>query len=349
MTVLITGVTGSFGTSLLYHLLATTTWTIRGLSRGELLQAQLRATLTPAAGGRVRLFLGDVRDLDRLRFACKGADLVIHAAALKHVDAGEVDPFEFAKTNVIGTQNVITACIQEGVGRAVLLSTDKACSPWNLYGNTKALAEKLWVRANGYSPKSFGTHFLAVRYGNVTGSRGSVLTVWERQRTMGHPMGVTHAAMTRFWVTLPEAVDLALWAARFGERGYLYVPSLPAYRVVNLAEAVAPGYPLREIGVRPGEKLHEELLAPGECAAAGLRRYLLPGPARSAPPLVYYGVPPQAPPTWASLAPDLPPDVRVEEGPLEGRYCSEDWHERLTAEDLRARCAALVDPQEVSV
>lgn len=326
-TVLITGVTGSFGQAMLRRLLATTEWTIRGLSRSELLQHTLRASLTPEEASRVRLFLGDVRDLPRLRLAFAGVQTVFHAAALKHVPAGEYDPSEFVATNILGTQNVITACVEHQVARAVLLSTDKSVAPVNLYGTTKATAERLWIRANSYSPEASGTAFMAVRYGNVTKSRGSVLDVWERQRAGGQPLTLTDPAMTRFWITLDDAVTLALWTATAGERGYLYVPKLPAYKVRDLAEACYPGVPQAVTGIRPGEKLHEELLARGEqhCLRRLLHRV---SPDRV---LAYYGLPPTAP-SWATPPPSFDPvDL-----PLVTRYDSETWTWRLDVAGLRA-------------
>jgi UDP-N-acetylglucosamine 4,6-dehydratase len=204
--------------------------------------------------------LGDVRDLDRLKRAFHGVDYVIHAAALKQVDTGEYNPMEFIKTNVLGSQNVIDASIDAGVKRVVALSTDKASSPINLYGATKLTADKLFVAANNYS-FMYGTTFSVVRYGNVMGSRGSVIPFFQEIAAQGKPLPVTDLRMTRFWISIESAVKFVIDSLEMMAGGELYVPRIPSMKIVDLANAVAPGSKLEEIGMRPGEKLHEEMIS----------------------------------------------------------------------------------------
>jgi UDP-N-acetylglucosamine 4,6-dehydratase len=209
---------------------------------------------------RLRWFLGDIRDLDRLKRAFHGVDYVIHAAALKQVDTGEYNPMEFIKTNVLGSQNVIDASIDAGVKRVVALSTDKASSPINLYGATKLTADKLFVAANNYS-FSYGTTFSVVRYGNVMGSRGSVIPYFREIAAQGKPLPITDLRMTRFWISIDAAVKFVIDSLEMMSGGELYVPRIPSMKIVDLANAVAPGAKLEEIGMRPGEKLHEEMIS----------------------------------------------------------------------------------------
>ena len=323
-TVLITGITGSFGTAMLQHMLRTTTCTIRGLSRSELLQAQLRETLTQEERARVRLLLGDIRDYQRLIVAMHDVDVVWHAAALKRVDSGEYNPIEFTRTNIYGTEQVIAACIASGVKKAVLLSSDKSVSPCNLYGATKMVAERLWVRANSYSP--YGTHFIATRYGNVTGSRGSVFDVWRRHREAGTPLPITHPAMTRFWITLDEAVQLAQFASLHGPRGSILIPQLEAYTVTDLAQAYGGEHvETVDVGIRPGEKMHETLIAAHEASRLSMWR----GENRVAPK--YYAIAPEDP-SWHQ-----PPSFGItwEPYPLLDAYESGQWPYRLDTATLR--------------
>ena len=244
-SVLITGGTGSLGKSLVAYLLKETkVRRVAILSRDELKQQNLRMQFQDDP--RLRWFLGDVRDLDRLKRAFHGVDYVIHAAALKQVDTGEYNPMEFIKTNVLGSQNVIDASIDAGVKRVVALSTDKASSPINLYGATKLTADKLFVAANNYS-FTYGTTFSVVRYGNVMGSRGSVIPFFQEIAAQGKPLPITDLRMTRFWISIESAVK--------------FVTRIPSMKIVELANAVAPGSKLVEIGMRPGEKLHEEMIS----------------------------------------------------------------------------------------
>jgi len=258
-SVLITGGTGSLGKALIKYLLENTkVRRIAIYSRDELKQHNLRNEI--GEDKRLRWFIGDVRDLDRLKRALHGVDFVIHAAALKQVDTGEYNPMEFIKTNVLGSQNVIDAAIEAGVKKVVALSTDKASSPINLYGATKLTADKLFVAANNYS-HSYGTTFSVVRYGNVMGSRGSVIPFWKSLADAGQPLPITDLRMTRFWISIEQAVQFVMDSLEIMNGGELYVPRIPSMRIVDLASAVAPAAKLEEVGMRPGEKLHEEMIS----------------------------------------------------------------------------------------
>jgi UDP-N-acetylglucosamine 4,6-dehydratase len=258
-SVLITGGTGSLGKALVAYLLAETkVRRIAILSRDELKQHHLRIQFQDDP--RLRWFLGDVRDLDRLKRAFHGVDYVIHAAALKQVDTGEYNPMEFIKTNILGSQNVIDASIDAGVKRVVALSTDKASSPINLYGATKLTADKLFVAANNYS-FAYETIFSVVRYGNVMGSRGSVIPFFQKIAAQGKPLPITDLRMTRFWISIESAVRFVIDSLEMMTGGELYVPRIPSMKIIDLAYAVAPDAKLEEIGMRPGEKLHEEMIS----------------------------------------------------------------------------------------
>lgn len=258
-SILITGGTGSLGKSLVSRLLAdTNARRVIIFSRDELKQSNMRNEA--AEDSRVRWFIGDIRDLERLKRALHGVDFVIHAAALKQVNTGEYNPMEFIKTNVIGSSNVIEACIDSGVKKVVALSTDKASSPINLYGATKLTADKLFVAANSYS-SSYSTTFSVVRYGNVIGSRGSVIPYFRELSSKGLSIPVTDKRMTRFWITLEQATQFVLESFDQMSGGELYVPRIPSIRIVDLAKAIAPNSPIEEIGMRPGEKLHEEMIS----------------------------------------------------------------------------------------
>ena len=258
-SVLITGGTGSLGKSLVEYLLKKTkVRRVAILSRDELKQQHLR--LQFGDDSRLRWFLGDIRDLDRLKRAFHGVDYVIHAAALKQVDTGEYNPMEFIKTNVLGSQNVIDASIDAGVKRVVALSTDKASSPINLYGATKLTADKLFVAANNYS-FTYGTTFSVVRYGNVMGSRGSVIPFFQSMAAQGKPIPITDLRMTRFWISIESAVKFVIESLEIMTGGELYVPRIPSMKLVDLANAISPNAKISEIGMRPGEKLHEEMIS----------------------------------------------------------------------------------------
>ena len=258
-SVLITGGTGSLGKSLVeYFLNETKVRRIAVFSRDELKQHNMRQHFQDDP--RLRWFLGDVRDIQRLKQALHKVDYVIHAAALKQVDTGEYNPMEFIKTNVLGSQNVIDAAIETGVKRVVALSTDKASSPINLYGATKLTADKLFVAANNYS-HGYGTSFSVVRYGNVMGSRGSVIPFFQQLASQGKPLPITDLRMTRFWISIESAVKFVIDSLEMMTGGELYVPKIPSMKITDLAHAVAPNAKLEEIGMRPGEKLHEEMIS----------------------------------------------------------------------------------------
>lgn len=259
-SVLITGGTGSFGKAFIRRLLDD--GAVRRVvvySRDELKQYEVRQMF--GDDPRLRWFLGDVRDLDRMRRGLHGIDYVVHAAALKQVDTAEYNPFEFVKTNVLGSQNVIDACIDAGVKRVVALSTDKASSPINLYGATKLTADKLFVAGNHYAAQ-METRFAVVRYGNVVGSRGSVVPFFKRLAAEGATtLPITDPRMTRFWITLPQAVQFVVDAFSRMQGGELYVPRIPSMKITDLADVVVPGAEQKIIGIRPGEKLHEEMIS----------------------------------------------------------------------------------------
>lgn len=258
-SILVTGGTGSFGRAFIRHLLDQVgPRRVVVFSRDELKQYEMRVAFDDDP--RLRWFIGDVRDLERLKRALHGVEFVVHAAALKQVDTAEYNPMEFVKTNVLGSQNVIEASLDSGVCKVVALSTDKASSPINLYGATKLTADKLFVAANNYGA-SYGTQFSVVRYGNVMGSRGSVVPFFRSLHEQGLPIPITDTRMTRFWITLEQAVEFVVDSFAMMAGGELYVPRIPSMRIVDLAEAIAPGSPIQEIGIRPGEKLHEEMIA----------------------------------------------------------------------------------------
>ena len=249
-SILITGGTGSFGKAFLSQVLAEhSPARIVIFSRDELKQYEMKQTW--GDDDRVRFFLGDIRDRDRLEMALRGVDHVVHAAALKQVDTAEYNPMEYVKTNVLGSENVIQASLSTGVKKVVALSTDKASSPVNLYGATKLTADKLFISSNHYAGAG-GTRFAVVRYGNVMGSRGSVIPFFRRLAEKGEPLPITDTRMTRFWITLPQAVDFVINSFDDMNGGELYVPRIPSMRITDLAEAVAPGAPTVDVGIRPG-------------------------------------------------------------------------------------------------
>lgn len=257
-SILVTGGTGSFGKAFIrYALDNLDPRRIAVLSRDELKQSEMRKDFPD---DRLRWFIGDIRDRERLKRAFHGVDHVVHAAALKQVDTAEYNPYEYVKTNIIGSQNVIETAIDAGVRKVVALSTDKASSPINLYGATKLTADKLFVGANNYSDAQ-GADFAVVRYGNVMGSRGSVIPLFRQLAAEGKPLPVTDTRMTRFWITLPQAVKFVVDSFDRMTGGELFVPRIPSMRIMDLIEALAPGAETFEIGIRPGEKLHEEMIS----------------------------------------------------------------------------------------
>jgi FlaA1/EpsC-like NDP-sugar epimerase len=210
----------------------------------------------------LRFTIGDVRDLPRLTRAMRGVDVVVHAAAMKHVPICEYNPFEAVQTNVIGTENVVSASIENNVPKTLTVSTDKAVNPVNLYGATKLCAEKITTQGNSYSGDSVA-RFSCVRYGNVVGSRGSVIPLFKQQAETGE-LTITDASMTRFWITLPQAVDFVISCLGRMQGGEVFVPRIPSMRVEDIAEAIAPDIPRQTIGIRPGEKIHEVLITEDE-------------------------------------------------------------------------------------
>lgn len=254
-TILVTGGTGSFGKKFIKEILEQDVKKVIVLSRDELKQYEMAQEYTDP---RIRFFIGDVRDKERLYRAFDGVDVVIHAAALKHVGACEYNPFEAVKTNIHGAQNIIEAAIDCGVQRVIALSTDKAASPVNLYGATKLASDKLFVAANSYVGDK-DTRFAVVRYGNVVGSRGSVVPFFKKIRETGK-LPITDERMTRFWITLEQGVQFVLDNLQRMNGGEIFVPKIPSMKVTDLAEAIAPECEIQYVGIRPGEKLHEAMI-----------------------------------------------------------------------------------------
>lgn len=258
--VLITGGTGSFGNAFVSTML-TRYPTIERLvvfSRDELKQYEMAQRFDSKTYPQVRFFLGDVRDPERLRRALDGIDTVVHAAALKQVPAAEYNPFEFVKTNIVGAQNLIEACLDTQVRRVVALSTDKAAAPINIYGATKLCSDKLFTAANNVRGKR-DLRLAVVRYGNVMGSRGSVIPMFLKRRESG-VLPITDPSMTRFNISLQEGVAMVLWALENTRGGEIFVPKIPSYRILDLAEAIGPNCDHPIVGIRPGEKIHEEMI-----------------------------------------------------------------------------------------
>jgi UDP-N-acetylglucosamine 4,6-dehydratase len=311
--ILVTGGTGSFGRTFARTVLER--FQPRKLiifSRDELKQSEMHREFPHK---NIRYFIGDVRDLDRLRRAMRGVDVVVHAAAMKQVPACEYNPFEAVKTNVLGGANVIEAAIDAGVTKVLAISTDKAVNPVNLYGATKLCAEKLFVQGNSYAGEA-GTRLSCARYGNVVGSRGSVIPLFIEQRPTG-VITVTDQRMTRFWITLQQGVDFVLQCLDVMEGGEIFVPKIPSMHIMELVEAIAPGCEVRYTGIRPGEKLHEVLVSEDESNGALEHD-------------TFYLIPPQHPwwraSKWTSGTP-VAPGFRF------GSNTNTEW---LTVDQLRA-------------
>lgn len=271
---LITGGTGSLGRALLKILLERFPHIDRLVvfSRDELKQWELQQLYPSSQFPQLRFFLGDVRDKDRLRRALEGIDTVVHAAALKQVPAAEYNPIEFVKTNVLGAENLIQACLDTSVKRVVALSTDKAAAPINLYGATKLCSDKLFIAANNIKGRR-DLRFSVVRYGNVLGSRGSVIPYFLNKARSGI-LPITDPAMTRFNISLREGVEMVLWAIENSRGGELLVPKIPSYRITDVAEAIGPGCEKPVVGIRPGEKIHEEMITASDSfSTVDLGRY----------------------------------------------------------------------------
>jgi len=258
--ILITGGTGSFGKAAVKTILSRYPGVRRLViySRDELKQFEMAQIFPESQYPCIRYFIGDVRDEARLRRALEGIDIVIHAAALKQVPAAEYNPFECIKTNIMGAQNLIEACLDSKVTRLVALSTDKAAAPINLYGATKLASDKLFVAANRIKGDR-DMRFSVVRYGNVMGSRGSVIPFFMDRKSTG-VLPITDERMTRFNISLQEGVDMVLWSIEHAEGGEILVPKIPSYRVVDVATAIGPDCRQEIVGIRPGEKIHEEMI-----------------------------------------------------------------------------------------
>ncbi len=264
-TILITGGTGTFGRAFTARLLQLDVKKIIIFSRDELKQSEIQRMYPNET--RLRYFLGDIRDVDRLKLAFQGVDYVVHAAALKQVPATEYNPFEAVKTNILGSQNVVDAALESGVAKVLLVSSDKAVEPINLYGATKLAAEKLFVAANSYTSEQKPTIFSVVRYGNVIGSRGSFIELIERTRASGR-IPLTDERMTRFWIRIEQVMDIVLECLSQMKGGEIFVPKMKNMSVKDVVSVVAPECAIDVVGMRPGEKLHETLITEFEAKRA---------------------------------------------------------------------------------
>lgn len=260
-SVLITGGTGSFGRRMVDTLLRNAApRRIIVFSRDEYKQYEMQRRIPPELQGRMRFFIGDVRDASRLELAMRDVDVCFHAAALKHVPAAEYNPMECIHTNVYGAENVVRAALQTGVKKVIALSTDKAANPINLYGASKLASDKIFIAGNNLAG-SLGTRFSVVRYGNVVGSRGSVIPLFQELIANGaDSLPVTDERMTRFWITLRQGAEFVLSCLSMMQGGEIFVPKIPSMRIADLAAAMAPHLPRRLVGIRPGEKLHEVMI-----------------------------------------------------------------------------------------
>ncbi len=327
-SILITGGTGSFGRAFVRTVLAKYPGVRRLVvySRDELKQFEMSQELSPQRHKALRYFIGDVRDQDRLRRALEGIDTVVHAAALKQVPAAEYNPFECIKTNVLGAQNMIEACLDSGVRNVVALSTDKAAAPINLYGATKLCSDKLFTAANNITGLR-DLRLSVVRYGNVMGSRGSVVPFFLAQRASG-VFPITDQAMTRFNISLEEGVEMVLWALENALGGEIFVPKIPSYRITDVAAAIGPECEIRVVGIRPGEKIHEEMIT----ASDSLNTVDL-GP--------YYAILPSAADHFPEDYLEKRGGARVEPGFAYNSGTNPDF---LTVEQLRELVSRHVDP-----
>lgn len=258
-SILITGGTGSFGKQCVATILTNYKPNrIVVFSRDELKQFEMAQQFSPEIHPCMRYFIGDVRDENRLRRAFRGIDYIIHAAALKQVPAAEYNPTECIRTNITGAENIVNVAADMGVKKVVALSTDKAVSPVNLYGATKLCSDKLFIAANAYT--ACNTVYSVVRYGNVMGSRGSVIPFFIRKKSEGGPLPITDVRMTRFWITLEQSVHMVLRSFQIFRGGEILIPKIPSMKITDLATAIAPNMPTVEIGIRPGEKIHETMI-----------------------------------------------------------------------------------------
>lgn len=265
--ILLTGGTGSFGQKFTEIMLKKyRPKVIRIFSRDELKQWEMEKKFGNVSG--LRFFIGDVREKDRLERAMDGANIVVHAAALKQVPLCEYNPFEAVKTNIVGAQNVINAAIDHNIEKVMAISTDKAVNPVNLYGATKMCMEKLFIAANSYVGKNRQTRLSCTRYGNVIGSRGSIIPLLKNQRLANKTITITDKRMSRFWITLEQGVEFVIKCIEKMEGGEVFVPKIPSMKIMDLAKALAPNCRIKYIGIRPGEKIHECLITEDEARHA---------------------------------------------------------------------------------
>ncbi len=326
-SILVTGGTGSFGKQFIRTILERFPLVKRLVifSRDELKQYEMAQQFNPAEHRSLRYFIGDIRDGERLRRACEGIDIIIHAAALKQVPAAEYNPMECIKTNILGAENVINAALDCGVKHVVALSTDKAAAPINLYGATKLCSDKLFVAANNFKGAR-DLRFSVVRYGNVIGSRGSVVPFFLQQRQTG-VLPITHPDMTRFNISLEEGVDLVLYALEHAWGGEIFVPKIPSYKITEVARAIGPDCEQKIVGIRPGEKLHEEMITETDSlSTVELDRY--------------YVVLPTTPKFTLEEYAEAHNATQVEAG---FRYSSDKNNHWLTAEQIRDEIRLHVD------
>ena len=254
--VLVTGGTGSFGQYFVRRVLKDDLVSkVIVFSRDELKQFEMQSTLNSS---KLRYFLGDVRDYQRLKQATAGVDIIIHAAAIKQIGAAEYNPMEAIKTNIIGAENIVNVAIENKISKVIALSTDKAANPANLYGATKLCSDKLMIAGNILAGKQ-DTKFSVVRYGNVIGSRGSVIPYFKEKISTGY-IPITDLEMTRFWLTIEQGVEFVLNCLEMMQGGEIYVPKIPSFKVIDVAKVIAPNLPIKVIGIRPGEKLHETMI-----------------------------------------------------------------------------------------
>jgi len=327
-SILITGGTGSFGKAFVKNLLKNYSDLDRIIvfSRDELKQFEMAQEFPQSQYPMMRYFIGDVRDNGRLKRACEGVDIIVHAAALKQVPAAEYNPMECIKTNVMGAENVINAALDTGVTDVVALSTDKAAAPINLYGATKLCSDKLFVAANNMRGKH-NIRFSVVRYGNVIGSRGSVMPFFIKKRKDG-VLPVTHKNMTRFNISLDDGVDLVLYAIENAMGGEIFVPKIPSYKILDVAKAIGPDCSVEEVGIRPGEKLHEEMITSMDAlSTVELEKYyvICPNSFR-----------------WSKQ--DLMEKFNGKEVPVGFSYNSETNDHWLSVEEIRTQIKTHIDP-----
>lgn len=327
-SILVTGGTGSFGQKFIETILTRHPEVIRVVvfSRDEHKQFEMAQRFSSSDYPQIRYFIGDIRDESRLQRAMDGIDIVIHTAALKHVPTAEYNPFEVIKTNIIGGQNVINACLDKGVKKVVALSTDKAAGPINLYGATKLCSDKLFIAANNIKGKR-DIAFSVVRYGNVMGSRGSVIPFFLEKRKSGL-LPITDERMTRFNITLEEGVELVLKTLNTMEGGEIYVPKIPSYRIMDVAQAIGPECRKEFIGIRPGEKIHEEMITETD----GLSSYEFEDHFVIAPTIKFSG----------KGNPENKGGRKCPEGFKYNSGTNEEW---LTVEDLRKLIKEHIDPE----